>query len=147
MALGEIFSCGTLRVVPSGQDPSCALASRSLPYNKEGFCLLWTPYCLLWPFNGHHKCYEWYNNNISYVHFQGYSKLLRVPRSFGLLRRGLLVYVCLISTSDLLSDQASVIVVLNIWQLFTEVEVNSTWLIASELANQRARKVVFTVVV
>ena len=32
-------------------------------------------------------------------------------------------------------------------QLFTEVEVNSTWLITSELANQRARKVLFTCVV
>ena len=35
----------------------------------------------------------------------------------------------------------------NYWQLFTEVEVNSTWLITSELANQRARKVLFTWVV
>ena len=32
-------------------------------------------------------------------------------------------------------------------QLFTEVEVNSTWLITSELANQRARKVLITCVV
>ena len=31
--------------------------------------------------------------------------------------------------------------------LFTEVEVNSTWLITSELANQRARKALFTCVV
>ena len=30
---------------------------------------------------------------------------------------------------------------------FTEVEVNSTWLITSELANERARKVLFTCVV
>ena len=29
-------------------------------------------------------------------------------------------------------------------QLLTEVEVNSTWLITSELDNQRARKVLFT---
>ena len=32
-------------------------------------------------------------------------------------------------------------------QLFTEVEMNSTWLVTSELANQRARKVLFTCVV
>ena len=32
-------------------------------------------------------------------------------------------------------------------QLFTEVEVNSTWRITSELANQRARKVLFTCLV
>ena len=32
-------------------------------------------------------------------------------------------------------------------QLFTEVEVNSTWLITSELANQRAQKVLLTCVV
>ena len=32
-------------------------------------------------------------------------------------------------------------------QLFTEVEVNSTWLITSELANQRVRKEPFTCVV
>ena len=32
-------------------------------------------------------------------------------------------------------------------QLFTEVEMNSTWLITSELANQRARKVLITCVV
>ena len=31
--------------------------------------------------------------------------------------------------------------------LLREVEVNSTWLITSELANQRARKVLFTCVV
>ena len=31
--------------------------------------------------------------------------------------------------------------------LFTEVEVNITWLITPELANQRARKVLFTSVV
>ena len=35
----------------------------------------------------------------------------------------------------------------DIEQLLTEVEVNSTWLITSELANQRARKVLFTCVV
>ena len=35
----------------------------------------------------------------------------------------------------------------DIKQLFTEVEVNSTWLITSELANQRSRKVLFTCVV
>ena len=38
-------------------------------------------------------------------------------------------------------------VTLNTKQLLTEVEVNSTWLITSELANQRARKVLFTCVV
>ena len=32
-------------------------------------------------------------------------------------------------------------------QLFTEEEVNSTWLITSELANQRAQKALFTCVV